>query len=355
MALELDLWPGRYAVARLSPDTEPPADLWTGPGLVSVTRTPAELSIVCPAERVPPGAVVENDWRLLTVRGPLDFALTGILADLAGTLAQAKVPLFAVSSYDTDHLLVRTGDVDRAVAALHAAGHTVHGPCDRPPVALHRSTRSRMLTIVGVAREERRRLCDLFEELGPDAPTLCEGWRTRDLAAHLVLRERRFDAVPGIGVRALAGYTRRVQDRIAARPWTQLVDQVRQGPPRWSPYAIGRVDDLVNTAEFFVHHEDVRRAQPEWQPRPADPVRDAALWRTVGLIGRVAFRRSPVGVALRRPDGQEIVVRRGPRTVTLVGESGELLLYAFGREAVTLDFKGADSDVAVVRSLRRGF
>ncbi|SHF34963.1 TIGR03085 family metal-binding protein [Streptoalloteichus hindustanus] len=207
---------------------------------------------------------------------------------------------------------------------------------------------------MGVARDERRQLCDLLDRLGPDEPTLCAGWRTRDLAAHLVLRERRPDAAPGILLRPLAGYTERVQRRIAEQPWGHLVRTLRAGPPRWSPFSLPRVDEAANSAEFLVHHEDVRRAREGWRPRPEEPARDAAAWRAVERIGRLAFRRSPVGVALRRPDGTEAVVRRGPRAVAVVGAPAELLLYAFGRAAVQVEFVGDQADVEVVRGLRRG-
>jgi uncharacterized protein (TIGR03085 family) len=208
---------------------------------------------------------------------------------------------------------------------------------------------------MGVAQTERRLLCELFDQVGPDSDTLCAGWRTRDLAAHLVLRERRLDAAPGILLKPLAGHTRRVQDGFAARPWAELVDLVRSGPPSWSPYGVGSLDELVNAAEFFVHHEDVRRAQPDWEPRPPDPARDEALWRAVGRIGRIAYRNSPVGVALRRPDGTEQAVKRGPRTVRITGEPGELLFYSFGRDQARLEFDGEQPAVATVQGLKRGF
>ncbi|KAA2258616.1 TIGR03085 family protein [Solihabitans fulvus] len=207
---------------------------------------------------------------------------------------------------------------------------------------------------MSVAREERRLLCDLFAELGPDAPTRCEGWQTRDLAAHLALRERRPDAAIGIAVSSFAGRTRRVQESFAARPWAELVDLVRSGPPRWSPYAITAVDGLVNAAEFFIHHEDVRRAREDWQPRPPESARDEVLWRNVTRAGRLTYRRSPVGVALRRPDGTEATVRRGPNTATVVGEPGELLLHAFGRDRAVVEFDGEQSSIAVVQGLDRG-
>ena len=104
----------------------------------------------------------------------------------------------------------------------------------------------------------------------PTQPTLCGDWTTRDLAAHLVVRERRPDAAIGIIVSKAAGYTDKVQAGVADTEWTELVDTVRSGPPFWSPTKIAAVDKLANTVEFFVHLEDVRRAQPTWEPRDLD-------------------------------------------------------------------------------------
>jgi uncharacterized protein (TIGR03085 family) len=206
---------------------------------------------------------------------------------------------------------------------------------------------------MGLAADERQALSDLFDELGPDVPTLCAGWRSRDLAAHLVLRERRPDAAAGIRVAALAGYTERVQREIADRPWAELVRQVRGGPPVWSPFGLPGVADLVNGVEYFVHHEDVRRGQPDWEPRQPDRGRDAAVWRAQRTLARLAFRRSPVGIVLRRTDGAEIVAKKGPNPVTIVGEPGELLLYTSGRTAVRLSFNGDQESVAIVQGLDR--
>ena len=204
---------------------------------------------------------------------------------------------------------------------------------------------------MNIAAEERAALCDLFEELGPNEPTLCTGWRTRDLAAHLVLREHRLDAAPGILLKPFAGYTKRVQDSYARRPWRELVDLVRGGPPVWWPTKVPAVDSAVNTIELFVHHEDVRRGQEGWEPREPNAARDAALWTGVRRTSKMTLRRSPVGLVLRRTDGEEIVVRRGPNTVTVAGEPGELLLFATGREAVRVEFDGEQAAVAAVRGL----
>ncbi|PPK67474.1 ACT domain-containing protein [Actinokineospora auranticolor] len=123
--LVIDVIDGGYAVTRFDPGTAVSPDLLAAPGLVSVTRTLAELSIVTPAEHTPEGGRTELGWRLLTVRGPLEFTLTGIMASIASSLAAAGVPLFALSTFDTDHVLVHDSDLDRAVAALREAGHDV--------------------------------------------------------------------------------------------------------------------------------------------------------------------------------------------------------------------------------------
>ena len=126
IALDLDVLPGAYAICRW-PAGEALPDWVPQDGFVSVTRTPGELSVVCAAEAVPAGTVCEGPWRVFAVRGPLDFALTGVMASLASPLADAAVSMFAVSTYDTDYVLVRAGDVDRAVEALRNAGHRVFG------------------------------------------------------------------------------------------------------------------------------------------------------------------------------------------------------------------------------------
>jgi uncharacterized protein (TIGR03085 family) len=181
--------------------------------------------------------------------------------------------------------------------------------------------------VTTVAREERTLLADLFAELGPDEPTLCAGWTTRDLAAHVVLRERRPLAAAGIAIAPLAGYTRRVQADVARTPWAELVDTVRHP----SPLLLGPTDTLINTTEFFVHHEDVRRAQPGWRPRPADARREATMWRFLRQRGSYLFRHGAGGLRLELPDGRTHVVRRGEPTTTLRGPATELVLYGYGR------------------------
>ncbi|MGH3872332.1 MAG: TIGR03085 family metal-binding protein [Pseudonocardiaceae bacterium] len=206
---------------------------------------------------------------------------------------------------------------------------------------------------ISVAAGERHELCDLLAQLGPDAPTLCAGWTTRDLAAHLVLRETRPDAAGGILLSPLAGHTARVQHRIAQRLWPELIDLVRGGPPWWSPWSLPGVGEPANVLEFFVHHEDVRRAQVGWEPRPADVRRSRALWGRLRMA-RMLYRNSPVGVVLRLPDGSERTARRGARSVTVVGPAEELALHAFGRDQAIVDIEGGQVDVVALQSSPRG-
>ena len=206
-----------------------------------------------------------------------------------------------------------------------------------------------------LAASERRELCTLMDRLGPDAPTLCEGWTTRDLAAHLVVREGRPVAAAGILLRPLAQATARVQRSIAEWPWPELVELVRNGPPRWSLMRLGPMGEKINGIEFFVHHEDVRRVGRGWEQRPADPHRAEALWAVLSRLARLCYRHSPVGVVLRRPDGTERVARRGRRSVTVVGSPEELTLHAYGRAEAIVDLEGDQMDIQRLQDSRRGF
>jgi uncharacterized protein (TIGR03085 family) len=182
-----------------------------------------------------------------------------------------------------------------------------------------------------IAKSEREALCDLFLDTGPDAPTLCEGWTTRDLAAHLVVREGRPDAALGIVVPTLSWWTKRVQQHTARTPWESLVGRVRTGPWRFSPSRIGTVDAALNGLEYFVHHEDVRRAQPGWEARELPVAVQESLWSAVRTRARFNLRSAPVGVVLADPGGRRVVARSGEPSVTVTGEPAELVLLIYGR------------------------
>jgi uncharacterized protein (TIGR03085 family) len=198
------------------------------------------------------------------------------------------------------------------------------------------------------ARRERRELAELLLALGPDAPTLCAGWTTRDLAAHLVVRESRPDAAVGIVVPPFSGWTERVMRATAATPYPELVRKVRNGPPTLSWFSIPGMDGLGNLIEFVVHHEDVRRAEPDWTARDLPPDLSDELWTRLGQLGRLMYRHVRVGVTLTRTDGRcgSHVVRSGDSPVTLTGTAQELLLRTYGRRAVHLEVTGSPSAVA---------
>ena len=207
------------------------------------------------------------------------------------------------------------------------------------------------------AQQERAALADALEAAGPDAATLCEGWDTADLAAHLVIRERRPDASPGIVFPPLADHMERV--RVATRDGTdypELVRQFRGGPPAWSPIRLSFLDSATNTVEYFVHLEDVRRAGPSWAPRELDEGLDRYLWGRLKRGAQLLMRKAPADVVLRTPDGRSTTVKTGRgATVTLTGEPAELTLVAFGRGAhARVEAEGDPADVEAVLSGKYG-
>lgn len=194
------------------------------------------------------------------------------------------------------------------------------------------------------ARAERQLLCDLFDQVGPDQPTLSGEWTTRDLAAHIVVRERRPDAGPGIVSGFLAGYSEKVRLAETAKPYPEIVERIRQGPPRWNPMHLDAVDRATNTIEFFVRHEDVCRAQPDWTVRALGDELTADLRSSIGRMGGLLTRGLDVGLTIRPDDGDgdgdEIRLHKGEPVVALVGPVGEGVLYVYGRRdvaQVTLD------------------
>ncbi len=213
------------------------------------------------------------------------------------------------------------------------------------------------------SRQERLALSDLLEATGPDSPTLCAGWRTRDLAAHLVIRERRPDAAAGVLGGPLAGHTARVQRRLGERQtYAQLVQAFRDGPPRLSPFALPGVDEAANTVEYFVHHEDVRRAQPDWQARDIPAALSDALWKRL-KSSRLFMRKAPVGVELARDGGAaangdggapyRVTMKNARPTVTVIGTPAELTMWVMGRTtAADVTFDGTDEAIGTLRGWR---
>jgi uncharacterized protein (TIGR03085 family) len=204
----------------------------------------------------------------------------------------------------------------------------------------------------------------LLDKTGPDAATLCEGWSTADLAAHLVLREHRPDAAVGILGGPMAKYTARAQQKLLARvPYPMLVETIRTGPPRLSFFGIPGVDAKANFAEYFVHHEDVRRAQPGWQARELDQGLADAIWGQLSQA-RLMLRKVPVGIEFARDDTRgrtdgnravRMTVRGRTPVVTVIGAPAELLMWTFGRTAAAeITLEGAEADVAALKQAQWG-
>jgi len=183
---------------------------------------------------------------------------------------------------------------------------------------------------------ERQALCDTLLTVGPEAPTLCQPWRACELAAHLVLRETRLDLVAGQWVKPLqARLDRAIQERAKA-PYVELVATLRGGPPRWSLTTLAPFDEATNLLEFFVHHEDVRRAAPGWTPRDLSADHEAALWSYLQRAAKFLYRRASVGVLLDAHELGRFEARPAGRlgSVVVEGRVGELLLYSNGRRSV---------------------
>lgn len=199
-----------------------------------------------------------------------------------------------------------------------------------------------------VLLQERSELCDTFVKYGPDAPTLCSGWLTLDLAAHLVAREARSDAAVGLVFPPLAGHLQRVMDRYKQKGYDPLVAMLRTGPPwmhRTGPLA------TANVNENFIHHEDIRRASGAG-PRAISSEMDAILWRMLGFAARMS-KKAVKGAALtfRTPDGRERVVSTGGAPVTLTGAPGEITLYMSGRkDAADVAITGDPVGMAIVHA-----
>jgi len=188
--------------------------------------------------------------------------------------------------------------------------------------------------MTGYARAERGQLAELLRQLGPDAPTLCGDWTTADLAAHLVVRDRRPDSGPGLLVPAFAGWTETVRrGALGSLGYQELVDKVAR-PPWWSPVSNPLLHEPVNLMEYFIHHEDVRRAQPDWQPRELPTDLESALWRRLGVL-RLMLRRVPAAVTLDAPGHGELSTGKGgDAAVRITGSPGELVLFCSGRQRV---------------------
>ena len=185
-----------------------------------------------------------------------------------------------------------------------------------------------------LARAERLRLVDTARRAGEDAPTLCEGWTTRDLATHLIIRERHPTAALGIFMSTFDDRREAKENDYAAMPFAQLLGLVA-APPKWTPSALPGIGTAMNTTEFLVHHEDIRRAALEWVPRRLSEAENRIVWAQtrVALLPFAAKADGPVRLSAPGFGTRTAGSRRNKDSaITITGEPLELLLYLMGRE-----------------------
>lgn len=207
-----------------------------------------------------------------------------------------------------------------------------------------------------LARRERHALCDLALVLGEDAPTLCGEWNAKELVVHLLVRENSPTGAAGIVVPQLAGLTDRAMQRMGRRDFGTLVERLRN--PGLTLYRLLPVEVAANTIEFFVHHEDLRRAQPKWEPRSLTTSEQDALWRMLRLGGKALSTLVGLPLVITRSDknGGSVTLTRGADPVVVNGMPSELVLFLFGRKQVRgLEFSGPADAVTKVRNASFGF
>ncbi|AWE42404.1 MULTISPECIES: TIGR03085 family metal-binding protein [unclassified Actinobaculum] len=208
--------------------------------------------------------------------------------------------------------------------------------------------------------EERAALTTTLEQFGPDAPTLCAGWTTRDLLIHLI--EREIYTAAGLGSRLPGPWRKKAMARLASLQTTDypsLVALFRDGRQRYSPLRLEALDSAMNTIEYAVHHEDVLRAGENPQRRTLKPEAQQVIFRHLRPLTHTLLGRSPVRVRIESPGYGHFTVtttRRHQAEVTVIGEPLEIALFAFGREQhAAVSLRGAGDAVALLRAAQRGF
>lgn len=212
---------------------------------------------------------------------------------------------------------------------------------------------SQVMRFVEPSREV---LAETLLAAGPGADTLCDGWRTQDLAAHLYLREHN----PRVGLGMVFKPWKKATDKAIAKlaaasstpeTFAALVEQFRAGPSKLSPFALKAVDHSANLIEFFIHTEDIRRASDRWAPRTLDAAYSEALWADLVKRAAILYRSVDLGIVLVNPEGPRHVAKRAPVSVAIIGDPGELLMHANGRTSHALvSFEGQPDAVALLRT-----
>ncbi|RWZ84142.1 TIGR03085 family protein [Glutamicibacter sp. HZAU] len=213
--------------------------------------------------------------------------------------------------------------------------------------------------VMHLVQASRLALAETLLAAGPTADTLCDGWQTRHLAAHLVLRESSLLSAgtffKPLSKKLEAKLNQMVVVAQTPEGYAKLVRSFRSGPPAFSPFAIDKVNQSANLSEFFIHTEDVRRARGQWAPRVLDKEYTELLWQSLTRMSRLLFRHAPIGIILTRPDGQRHVAKKAPNAVSITGPVTELMMYSFGRidQSLVL-FEGGETALEIVKGFKPG-
>lgn len=206
-----------------------------------------------------------------------------------------------------------------------------------------------------VVASERASLSDDLISFGPDAPTILEDWSAQDLLEHLVLRERRPDLLvgPRVPVQAVSDWAEQERAKLLEKDWAEQVEIFRRGPGRFSP--VRGLDALLNTGEYFVHHEDLRRARPGWEPRPLPEQTERELWSVLRRMAKLLVRTEADLTLVSPQGGLRLPAKQTHGSVRVHGPASELLLWAFGRDRVArVSVEGEPEAITVLSRGERG-
>jgi len=209
--------------------------------------------------------------------------------------------------------------------------------------------------MTSLAKRERVAISQLLRKLGPEAPTLCEGWNSFDLLVHLVSRETRPDAAIGLVLPVFSSYTSKVAEGIKSRGFENLITEFEQGPKKNSFFAIPGVDNVANSFEFLIHHEDLLRGQPDYSPRVLDENDKKLVWKRFTQSGKLLMRKAKVGI-IAQSDLGTYTIKSGQSCVTIKGDVIDLLLFAYGRKNhVKIEFEGEENAIRIIKETKFGF
>lgn len=210
------------------------------------------------------------------------------------------------------------------------------------------------LTMTSLAKRERFAIAQTLRNIGPSAPTLCEGWNSFDLLVHLISRETRPDAAVGLLVPAFAAYSEKIAGQIKQRGFENLIQEFEDGPKPPSPFSIPGIDNLANSFEFLVHHEDLLRAQPNYSPRVLGDLDKKLLWKRFTQTGKIFLRKAKVGIIAKSDQGV-FTIKSGNNCVTMEGDVVDLILFSFGRKSVAnIKFDGDEESIRILQETKFG-